>query len=227
MITNCLILARKNSERIKKKNMIKFNNKPIIYWTLKHAFSSKVFNKIILSSDWNELLNYSKSKFKKLIINKRPLNLSKSNIKSEKVINYLFKKYKFSKGYTVLLQPTSPLRKFSYIRLMLNLLKRKKLNTLHSISEVKNKTYIKKKNNFYKVPKPKKNKKFFLNGSIYIFDNNYFKKTNSIKEVKGNYFFNEKKYSLDLDTLNDLKKFNLKYFFNKKGTLFISKKKYE
>ena len=73
--------------------MIKFNNKPIIYWTLKHAFSSKVFNKIILSSDWNELLNYSKSKFKKLIINKRPLNLSKSNITSEKVINYLFKKY--------------------------------------------------------------------------------------------------------------------------------------
>ena len=87
--------------------------------------------------------------------------------------------------------------------------------------------YIKKRNNFYKVPKQEKNKKFFLNGSIYIFNNNYFKKTNSIKEKKGNYFFNEKKYSLDLDTLNDLKKFNLIYFFNKKGTLFISKKKYE
>ena len=117
--------------------MIKFNNKPIIYWTLKHAFSSKVFNKIILSSDWNELLNYSKSKFKKLIINKRPLNLSKSNITSEKVINYLFKKYKFSKGYTVLLQPTSPFRKLSYIRLMLNLLKRKNLTHFILLAKLK------------------------------------------------------------------------------------------
>ena len=97
---------------------------------------------------------------------------------------------------------------------MLNLAKRKKLNTLHSISEIRNKTFIKKNNNFHKVPKNKKNKKFFLNGSIYVF-NNVFKKTNSIKEIKGNYFF-QKKYSLDLDSLNDLKKFNLFYFFNKK-----------
>ena len=150
--------------------------------------------------------------------------MSKSKIKSEKVINYIFKKYKFSKGYTALLQPTSPLRKFSYIRLMLNLAQRKKLNTLHSISEIRNKTFIKKKNNFYKVPKKIKNKKFFLNGSIYVFNNIFFKKTNSIKEIKGNYFFHEKKYSLDLDTLNDLKKFNLFYFFNKKKSLIISKK---
>ena len=127
------------------KPMVTIKGKPLIYWTLKHAFNSKIFNKIILSSDWDELLNYSKKKFKKLIINKRPLNLSKSKIKSEKVINYIFKKYKFSKGYTALLQPTSPLRKFSYIRLMLNLAQRKKLNTLHSISEIRNKTFIKKK----------------------------------------------------------------------------------
>ncbi len=224
MKQNCIILARKNSKRIIGKNLVSFKGKPLIYWTLKHAFNSKIFNKIILSSDWDELLNYSKKKFKKLIINKRPLNLSKSKIKSEEVINYIFKKYKFSGGYTALLQPTSPLRKFSYIRLMLNLAQRKKLNTLHSISEIRNKTFIKKKNNFYKVPKKKKNKKFFLNGSIYIFNNIFFKKTNSIKEIKGNYFFHEKKYSLDLDTLNDLKKFNLFYFFNKKKSLVIGKK---
>ena len=36
-------------------------------------------------------------------------------------------------------------------------------------------------------------------------------------------FFHEKKYSLDLDSLNDLKKFNLFYFFNKKKSLVIGK----
>ena len=64
MKQNCIILARKNSKRIIGKNLVNFKGKPLIYWTLKHAFKSKIFNKIILSSDWDELLNYSKKNFK-------------------------------------------------------------------------------------------------------------------------------------------------------------------
>lgn len=224
-MANCLILARKNSERIKQKNMVIFDGKPIIYWTLKSAFSSRVFNKVILSSDWDDLLRYSKLKFKNLIVNKRPRYLSRSKIKSEKVIKYLLEKYKISKGYTVLLQPTSPLRKLSYIKIMLRIALKNNLNTLHSISEIKNKTYIKKNNHFFKVPENKKKKNFYLNGSIYVFSNRYFKKNNSLKEDKGNYFFNEKKYSLDLDTLKDLKNFKFNYFYNKNGNLIVNTKK--
>ena len=33
----CLILARKNSRRIKGKNMILFNGKPLIYWTISNC----------------------------------------------------------------------------------------------------------------------------------------------------------------------------------------------
>ena len=70
----CLILARKKSQRIKKKNLINFNRYPLIFWTLKNAFEAKIFSKIILSSDWDELLSFSKFYFKDVILHKRKKN---------------------------------------------------------------------------------------------------------------------------------------------------------
>ena len=220
---NCLILARKNSKRIKGKNLIKFKGKPLIYWTIYSAFKSNIFDKIIVSSDWQELLSFCKLKFKNLILDNRPKDISNSQTSSETVLKYLYDKYPFDiKGYTVLLQPTSPLRKTSYIRSMIQLVIKRRLNTLHSVSELKNKTYIKKDNNFYNLPKKKK--KLFLNGSIYIFSNQFFMKKNKIKEKIGNYYFHHKKYSLDLDTLHDLKKLKIKYHISKQKKLIINGK---
>ena len=44
-----IILARSGSKRIKKKNIKKFKNKPLIYWTIKNIIKSKKFN--ILSNE--------------------------------------------------------------------------------------------------------------------------------------------------------------------------------
>ena len=221
----CLILARKNSRRIKGKNMILFNGKPLIYWTILIAYKSNIFDRIILSSDWAELKKFAKFNFKDLEIDNRPKKLSKSNTTSEKVIKYLFKKYKIIKGYSVLLQPTSPIRNILYLKRMVRLLIAKKLNTLQSVSQIKNKTSINyKKNTIYNFPKKVKNKSLFLNGSIYIFRNSFFFKTFSLKEKKGNYFFHEKKFSLDLDDINDLKLFRAKYYFNNKKKLIVNTK---
>lgn len=225
MSINCIILAREKSVRIKNKNLLTFNNRPLIYWTLKNAFKSKIFKKIIISSDWIQLLNYSKSKFDKLIINRRSKKLSTSTTTSEAVIKYLLQKYKIKKDYTVLLQPTSPLRKTSYIKKMIEVLKKNNLKTIHSVSKVKNKTLINSDSNIFNLPKKINKDKIFLNGSIYIFKNDYFLKKNSLKESPGNYFFHQKKYSLDLDSLHDLKKFKIKYYFDKNKKLIINTKK--
>lgn len=225
MTLNCIILAREKSKRLKNKNLLSFNNKPLIYWTLKNAFESKIFEKILISSDWKKLLNYSKSKFTNLIVDKRSKKLSTSKITSEAVIKYLLRKYKLKNGYTVLLQPTSPLRKTNYIKKMINILKKNNLKTLHSVSTVVNKTLVNKENNIFNLSKKNSRKKIFLNGSIYIFKNNYFLQKNIIRENPGNYFFHEKKYSLDLDSVDDLKKFKIKYFYNKKNELIVDSKK--
>ena len=62
----CLILARKNSRRIKGKNMILFNGKPLVYWSILIAVKSNIFDNIILSSDWDKLIKFVKKfNFKK------------------------------------------------------------------------------------------------------------------------------------------------------------------
>ena len=46
-----VIPARKGSEGLKNKNFLKFNNKPLVYWTIIEALKSKHIDKIVLSSD--------------------------------------------------------------------------------------------------------------------------------------------------------------------------------
>ena len=222
----CLILARKNSRRIKGKNMISFNGKPLVYWSILTAVKSNIFDTIILSSDWDKLIKFVKKfNFKNIKIDKRPITLSTSSVTSEKVIRHLFNKYKIQKGYTALLQPTSPLRNLLHLKKMIGLAIRKKLQTLHSVSKIKNKTLINGgKNTIFNLPKKLKGQPLYLNGSIYIFNNEYFLNNFSIKEKKGSYFFHEKKYSLDLDDLNDLKNFGAKYYLDNKKRLKVNAK---
>ena len=51
------IPARSGSSRLKNKNIKLLNGEPLIYWTVKSAIKSKVFNKIIFSSDSKKYYN--------------------------------------------------------------------------------------------------------------------------------------------------------------------------
>ena len=55
-----IFIARGGSKRIKNKNIKKFHGKPIIYWTYKIVKKSKCFQKIVLSSDSDKILNIGK-----------------------------------------------------------------------------------------------------------------------------------------------------------------------
>ena len=57
----CIIPARSGSKRIKKKNIKKFFGKPIIYYPIKEAIKSKLFKKIIVSTDSDEIINISRN----------------------------------------------------------------------------------------------------------------------------------------------------------------------
>ena len=46
-----IIPARSKSKRIKNKNIKLFHGKPIIYWAIKSALKSKIFDKVIVSTD--------------------------------------------------------------------------------------------------------------------------------------------------------------------------------
>ena len=58
----CVIPARKGSKRLKHKNIKKLYGKPIIEYTIDAAIKSKLFSKIVISSDIHKLQKLCKKK---------------------------------------------------------------------------------------------------------------------------------------------------------------------
>ena len=56
----CLIPARSGSKRIKNKNILRLNNKPIIHWCIQIAKNSKIFDKIFVSSNSKKIISIAK-----------------------------------------------------------------------------------------------------------------------------------------------------------------------
>ena len=50
-----IILARSGSKRIAKKNILDFGGKPLVAWTIEAAINSKIFDKVLLSTDSDEI----------------------------------------------------------------------------------------------------------------------------------------------------------------------------
>ena len=59
-MTICIIPARKGSKRIKNKNIIKLNNIPLIGHVIKTALKSKIFSKVIVSTDSKKIQSIAK-----------------------------------------------------------------------------------------------------------------------------------------------------------------------
>ena len=205
-----IIPARIGSKRIHHKNIVFFKNKPLIYWTVKSAINSKIFEKIFISTDSIIILKKIKSFKEKISFLSRPKKFSGSKTKTSTLIKFLIKKNSLNEKYRdfFLLQPTSPLRTRENIIESWETYQKFQLNNLTSISRIKNDYLVKGKNNIFYKNKKKiniKNKKFYLNGSIYINNLNDFVISPDFFKNKKNFFIMNKNVSLDIDTLNDLK----------------------
>ena len=85
-----LILARSGSKRIKNKNIKKFKNKPLIYWTIKNIIKSKKFNKIIVSTDKKSIAKIAK-KFGAEVPFLRPKKISDNVTGTKEVVDHAIK----------------------------------------------------------------------------------------------------------------------------------------
>ena len=114
------IPARSGSTRLKNKNILLINKRPLIYWSVKAAINLKLFDVIIFSSDSKKyfkiLMSFLKKDnlpTKKIIFDLR--TVPQAN-KKKKIFDYikndLVKKFKFSnKDLIIQMLPTAPLRK--------------------------------------------------------------------------------------------------------------------
>ena len=169
-----IIPARKNSKRVKNKNIIDFNGKPMIYWTIKAARESKIFDRIVVSTDSEKIAKISKRYGAEVpFLRSNELADSKTHvekatldclIKSEKLFNIKY-------SYVCQLMPNAPLRSSIDIR---NAYKDFKKNNYSSqISCIKPAGH-----NLWWSFKMNKNKKIFK-----IFPQKYSKRSQDLDEL--------------------------------------------
>ena len=219
----CLIPARKNSTRLKSKNILNFYKKPLIYWTIKIASKCKYFDKILVSSD-NEDIKKITNKFKNVEFLKRPKKISGKESKIENVLKHALdylKKKNLNYDASVILQPTSPLRKLRTLEKCCKIFSNNKYDVLATITNLdfkshperaitfkKNDFIIKKFNYSYNNTK----KIYKLDGGV-VFIKKISSFKNKILEGKTKFFEINYPESIDIDTINDFKQAQL--FFKK------------
>ena len=210
-----IIPARGGSKGIKKKNLRKLNDLSLIEITLREILRSKIFDKVILSSDSQEILEHGRAIGVDAL--KRPKALALDNTPSEKAITHVLSKY--TKRYKInnvgLFQPTSPLRDFKDIRNSFNEFQVNKNSTLISVCPIDRK-YLKLlykdkqkispiKTNFPFMPRQDLPSTFLPNGAIYYAKVNYFLKYESFFSRNMGLFEMDSDKSLDIDSEDDLK----------------------
>jgi len=122
-----IIPARGGSKRIKLKNIKKFKGRPIIYYPLKTALKSKLFNNIIVSSDSKKILAYVKKTFPKIQLHKRSKKYSKDKVKTITTIRNIINKKSFCKyKFICCIYPATPLLKKVSLKKTLGICKKNK-----------------------------------------------------------------------------------------------------
>jgi N-acylneuraminate cytidylyltransferase len=217
-----IIPARGGSKRIKNKNIKIFDGKPIIYYPLKVAKNSMLFNKIHVSTESKKIISLIKKiGFEPDFLRKKKLADDNTNIND--VINYVVNKFnnlKMNFDEVWCIYPCSPLITEDDLK-KINLLFNKQKNSLMTISEFPSPIFWALKKNKQKILTPIfKNKlnissnnmgKFYYdNGCIIILKKKDFLKP--FKKIKFIGYEMPVYKSVDIDNIND---WNLALDFHK------------
>ncbi|MDC7249830.1 MAG: acylneuraminate cytidylyltransferase family protein [Sphaerochaetaceae bacterium] len=212
-----IITARGGSKGLPRKNVLDLAGKPLIVYTISAALQSKVFDKVVVSTDDKEIRDVSLSLGVEVI--NRPSELATDTASSLDVIEHaLLKLKKSEEGYThfMLLQPTSPLRKAEHIEEAWEKYLDENAVSLVSVTEVEHPPQkmlvetsggVEPLTKWEELTKPRQSlpKAYLPNGAVYICKVEEFLKTKNIFEKPLKILKMDKKSSIDIDSMNDLK----------------------
>ncbi len=216
----CIICMRGNSQEIKNKNLISINKKPLMYYTIKSAIRSKLFDKIVVSSDSKKIQNLSK-KLGAEVIFSRPKKLSRNNIPKLNAIKHAVleseKYYKKKFDYVFDLDVTAPCRDAKDIIKAFKKFKKSKKDMLVSVTRSKKNPYfnmLEIKNKRVSIVK-KTSKKIFsrqqspivydMNAAIYIWKRNKLLNSKNLLQNNISIYEMPQEKSIDIDTKLDLR----------------------
>ena len=215
----CTVCARGGSTGIKNKNIKKLFNKPLILHTLLQAKKSRIFDKIIVSTDSNKIINICKRKVDYIV--KRPKKLSTAKASKIFAIKHALTQAEinFKKKFDIVidLDATSPLRNIDDIIKAKNKFVRNKYENLISVCHSKKNPYFniveKTKKGLKLVRETEKNyvrrqdapDVYDINASIYIWKRAALLNTNKVVKNKTGFYIMPKIRSIDIDDYFDFK----------------------
>ena len=189
-----IIPARGGSTGIHMKNLIKLDNKPLLYYSVTASLNSKSVSRTVVSTDNDKIADYALSLGAEVVI--RPKKISGSMVGLEPaifhVLDYFKKHENFKPDVVITLQNTSPFRNSQHIDRAFSIFKKGKNVTPINYNPLKR-------------PRRQEIKKYFIeNGAIYITKYDLLKKFKS--RVCGTVGIYEMpyKFSLEIDNLFDL-----------------------
>jgi len=216
-----IIPARGGSKGIPKKNIVEINGKPLISYTIDVAKKSKLIDRIIVTTDNNEIAEISK-KYGAEVPFIRPSDLAEDHVPTYPVIrhtlNWLDENENYKPDLIVILEPTFPIRTPDEVDIAINKIQKdEEADSLRSVIEpfqnpfkmwkIKNKyltPLIETGNDSYEKPRQTLERIYWQNGHIYI---SRYETIMNKENIHGDkilpYILDESKF-IDVDTKKDL-----------------------
>lgn len=215
-----IITARGGSKGLPKKNVLPLNGKPLIAYTIEAAVKSHIFDKVVVTTDDEEIKNVSLS-FGAEVID-RPAELATDSASSIDVLLHALESLQEEQfTHFMLLQPTSPLRDKYHIREAVDLYKEQRGNSLVSVVEEQHPPYKLLVENGEEViplfsekhltmPRQQLLKTYRINGAMYLANTVLFLSSKNLFEKPLFIYKMSQKNSMDIDNQDDL---NLVLFY--------------
>jgi CMP-N,N'-diacetyllegionaminic acid synthase len=211
-----VIPARGASKRVPRKNALLLGDKPLIAWSIEAAKKSRYIDRVVVSSDDDEILSIAKEFGADML--KRPKELATDTATTFDTIVHVIENMEKRYEYIVLLQPTSPLRESIDIDEAIEMLEQKGADGVVSVCEMEHSPLWSNTlpddmsmQNFLKDEVINKRsqdlqKYYRLNGAIYIVKIDKFLKQKSLFLDKNTFAFEmSQERSIDIDTKLDFK----------------------
>ena len=207
-----IIPARGGSKGIPNKNLKEFKGKPLIQWTIEQAHKSEYIDRVIVSTDSNEIANISR-KLGAEVPFIRPKYLAKDTTSMIETVIYTLDNLKEINDL-ILLQPTSPLRRVADINNIVRLRSDNNRSSAVSVKEISDypEWMIRIKNKHIssyctntKSAKRRQDleKIYILNGSLYLTTRRHIYTNQSFISYETIPYIMKKEFSIDIDDESD------------------------
>ena len=180
-----IIPARAGSVRLPGKNVIEFNGKALIEWTIIAAKDAKLFSRIVVSTD-DDIVRAICVDYHVTVV-PQP-KFPQNDLASRNVVRHVLDRFHTMPEYCILLQPTSPLRTAKHISAAWKELHKARHRSYNSLVSV--------------------NPANEVNGAIYIFSSDRILLGDPLYDDRSLRFEMDEKSSVDIDTIDDLYRAN-------------------